>query len=429
MTNRVSKIVSDDSLNRIIQIESAGNPTAKASTSTATGLGQFTEQTWFGTLKAHGPERLASRVVKRGAKYVVPDGGGREILNMRKGTTRELKKFNVQMTAWHAEDNAKILGAGWGDGDLYLAHFAGVGVARKLLRGASSDRVDNGQYFSDSAINANRSILLTRTGTDAKGRPIYGKPAKSVGQVRAWAETAMRSRWDKAGRPDWVGKYWYPEVGDEDEPEPVPTPEDHPPVKVEVPAEPTPPHGRESQEIRDVQSMLKKFGYHEVGAIDGKWGGRTRAAIAAYKNDRHLEGPVTIDNELIDDIAEAAGEDPPFRRPLAPERAEASDAKVEEKVPAVKEGRLARGWAKVMTFLGLGGGGAVGVADLISDHSDDAADWWNRINEFTEKVGIDLSAIPWGWFLVFAIIGGFIWWRLRRADQKLKDAYRDGEIN
>lgn len=426
MSNKVSRIVSDESLNRIIQIESAGNPTAKASTSTATGLGQFTEQTWLGTLKAHAPESIASRIVKRGAKYVVPDGGVREILNMRKGTTRELKKFNVEMTARHAEDNARVLGKGWGDGDLYLAHFAGVGTARRLLRGNSSDRCDDPRYFSPAAVAANKSILLSRVGTDARGRPIYGQPAKSVGQVRAWAETAMRSRWDKAGRPDWVGKYWYPEVGDD--PEPVPTPEDHPPIKVEQ-AEPTPPHGERSQDIRDVQSMLKKFGYHEVGEIDGKWGGRTRAAIAAYKNDRHLDGPVVIDQELIDDIAEAAGEDPPFRRPIAPERAEAPDEKVEEKVPAVKEGRLARWWAKVLAFFGFGTGGTIGVMDFISDHSDDAAEAWNKVNEVTEKVGLDLNNIPWGWLLLFAGIGGVIWWRLRRADQSLKDAYREGEIN
>lgn len=211
-----------------------------------------------------------------------------------------------------------------------------------------------------------------------------------------------------------------PYAGDNDDEPEAPTPAPRP--------EPRPPHGAKSQKIRDVQSLLKKFGYHEVGEVDGKWGGRTRAAIAAYKNDRHLEGAVVADDELIEDMAAALAEDPPFTRPLAPERKDAPDEKVEEKVPAVKEGRLARWWAKVLTFLGLGGGGTIGLADFISDHSDDAANAWNKVNELTEKVGIDLSAIPWMWLLAFACVGGLIWWRLRRADQSLKDAYRDGEI-
>lgn len=424
MANTVSEDISDQSLNRIIQVESAGKPEAKASTSTATGLFQFLSQTWLGTLKRHAPKNIADRIVKRGSRWVVPDGGERQLLDMRKGTTPKLRAFNIEMGARFTEDNARALGPGWNDGDLYLAHFSGIGVAKALLRGSPTDRVDQPGYYSDSEINANRSILLTRVGTDARGRPIYGKPAKTVAQVRAWAETLMRSKWEKAGKPDWIKKYWLP-VHDEALELPEER-EDHPPVKMEdASPEPTPPHGERSQDIRDVQTILKELKYHEVGSIDGKWGGRTRAAIAAYKNDRHLEGPTVIDEELVADLKRALGEG--WSRPMAPERTEATDAKIEKEVPAAKDSAWTRFWAKIATWTGVGGGGGIGIADFVSDHSDEAASWWNKVNDLMEKIGV--TDVPvWAWILIGGLICGLIWKSASTADTKIKEAYRDGEV-
>jgi hypothetical protein len=167
MTNTVSRIISDDTLSRIIQIESAGKPTAKAPTSSATGLGQFIASTWLAVVQKHRP---AWAVGKTNA----------QILALRTDP-----KCSIEMLARFTEDNASYLGAGYTDGDLYLAHFAGAGTAKKLLRASASS--DCASVFSSAAIAANRSILS----------------GKTCGQVRAWAASKMKA----AGGRNWVAVY------------------------------------------------------------------------------------------------------------------------------------------------------------------------------------------------------------------------------
>jgi hypothetical protein len=173
VANRVSRTISDETLNRIIQIESAGNPNAKAGTSSAAGLGQFINGTWVATVRKHRPDVAAS--------------AGAGLAAMRVGTATAA--FQLEMLARFTEDNARALGAGFTDGDLYLAHFLGLGDARKLFRASSETPAT--AVVSPGAVAANRSILS----------------GKTCGQVRAWAQKSMEQRWAKAGRPDWVGRY------------------------------------------------------------------------------------------------------------------------------------------------------------------------------------------------------------------------------
>ena len=109
MTNTVSRIISDDTLSRAVQIESAGNAKARAVTSSATGLFQFLDATWRDTVRKHRPDWLTGNT----------DAG---LLAMRLDPVR-----SIEIGARFWEDNARIVGPGWTDGDLYLAHFAGPG--------------------------------------------------------------------------------------------------------------------------------------------------------------------------------------------------------------------------------------------------------------------------------------------------------------
>lgn len=168
MTNTVSRIISDDTLSRIIQIESAGNPNAKAKTSSATGLGQFIDGTWIAVVQKHRPDLLKGR-------------SRAEVLALRKDPS-----LAVELLARFTEDNATALGKGYGDGDLYLAHFAGVGTARKILQTFPETPVS--KIVSKQAIDANPSILR----------------GKTCAQVREWAMKKMAA----AGSRDWVAK-WY----------------------------------------------------------------------------------------------------------------------------------------------------------------------------------------------------------------------------
>jgi hypothetical protein len=168
MSNTVSRIISDETLSRVIQIESAGNPNAKAKTSSATGLGQFIDSTWMAVVSGHRADLLKGRTRA-------------EVLALRRDPS-----LAVELLARFTEDNAVALGKGYGDGDLYLAHFAGVGTARKILQAFPATPVS--KIVAPAAIQANPSILR----------------GKTCAEVREWAGRKMAA----AGGRDWVGK-WY----------------------------------------------------------------------------------------------------------------------------------------------------------------------------------------------------------------------------
>jgi len=170
MTNRLSKTIDDEKINRIIQIESAGNPDAKAGTSSAGGLGQFLNGTWDAVGEKYYPDE------KRRA--------GANWRNMRVG--KATAQLQLRMLARFCEENAKIMGS-TNDGDLYLAHFLGAGAAQKVVR--ANQNTPATSVVGEKAAQANRTII----------------PGKTCGELRAWAEGSMRKRWDVAGRKDWVG--------------------------------------------------------------------------------------------------------------------------------------------------------------------------------------------------------------------------------
>lgn len=174
MTNTVSRIISDETLSKGIHIESAGKVTAKAATSSAAGLAQFIDRTWLGTISKHKPSWASGRSIE-------------DLLTLRQSLP--CSRFNavasIEMMARLWEDQAKMLGSGYTEGDLYLAHFAGPDPARKVLRAPADTPAS--AVFSAKAIHANKSILA----------------GKTCGQVRAWANKKMAS----AGGRNWVAVY------------------------------------------------------------------------------------------------------------------------------------------------------------------------------------------------------------------------------
>lgn len=206
MAHTVSRIISDETLNREIQIESAGNPNAQARTSSAAGLGQFIKGTWLTTAQKHKPSLFEGRTRD-------------QVAAMRVGV--ETAALQVELLARFTEDNARLLGPGYTDGDLYLAHFLGIGDARKLFRAPPSDLAS--QHVSPGAVAANASILS----------------GKTCAQVRAWAQASMETRWVKAGKPDWVKKWaGAPSIPLPDVPPPLPKPKppEHPAAKPTIAA-------------------------------------------------------------------------------------------------------------------------------------------------------------------------------------------------
>jgi hypothetical protein len=200
----VSRWITDEVMNCTIQIESAGKPDARASTSSAAGLGQFIKDTWIDTVKKHRPDLYE--------KY-----SRDQLLAMRVGTATA--SLQVEMLARFTEDNAKILGPSCTPGDLYLAHFLGVGAAKKFLN--ANPNTSSRALAGDKAADANASIFAKNP---------------TAGALRAWADTSMATRWAKAGKPDWVAKWYTGKAVAPDRPDPV-----KPPAPVPTPPKPVPP--------------------------------------------------------------------------------------------------------------------------------------------------------------------------------------------
>lgn len=167
--------------------ESSLDPTAKASTSSASGLFQFIEQTWLGAVKDHGEkyglaDEAAAITRGQNGRLTVEDSQTRQqILDLR---------FNAQHAAALAGELAADNQAGLerklgralesgaaGNGALYAAHFLGLNGAVKLL---SADENTEAASIFPAAAKANKPVFYD------------GNRAKTVGELIASFEDEFR---------------------------------------------------------------------------------------------------------------------------------------------------------------------------------------------------------------------------------------------
>lgn len=124
-------------------IESGFNPNAKAGTSSATGLYQFTSGTW------------KEMMSKYASKYGIPPGTGPSDA-----------RANAILAAQYMKDNAAMLkkttGSDPSSADLYMAHFLGPGGARTML---SADQNQIAAQLLPKAAAANQNIFYKKDGT------------------------------------------------------------------------------------------------------------------------------------------------------------------------------------------------------------------------------------------------------------------------
>ncbi|GJL91477.1 transglycosylase SLT domain-containing protein [Hyphococcus sp.] len=173
-----------DFLMKMAARESGFDPNAQAKTSSAAGLFQFIEQTWFSTVKKYGAEHglgAASNAISQNAngRYEVSDPAAREkILNMR---------FNAEaasaMAGELANENKSMLegrlGRAASSADLYTAHFLGPAGAVKLLSAASTVKAAD---LLPQAAAANRNVFYDGARTKSVGE-VVASIAKSMGGV------------------------------------------------------------------------------------------------------------------------------------------------------------------------------------------------------------------------------------------------------
>jgi hypothetical protein len=158
----------DTVVERIIGVESNGDPNAKNKRSSATGLGQFLNETWLDLIRTHRPDLAKGRSES-------------ETLELRRDA-------NVarEITARFTQRNAGMLrkrGLPVTPGTLYLAHFAGGAGAVAIL----------------SALE-NADAAFVMASADATGRTKREKIIKAnpflerftVADLKSWADRKMR---------------------------------------------------------------------------------------------------------------------------------------------------------------------------------------------------------------------------------------------
>lgn len=147
---------SGDVASKIINVESGGRANARNKTSSASGLGQFTDSTWLSLYKQ-----------KIGA------GGLTDAQILAKKTDPELSR---RMTGFLVDENKTVLGREGlpaTDANVYTLHFLGPDHGVDLIRAPADKPVES--FLPREFITANKSVLA----------------GKTAGQVRAWAAAKM----------------------------------------------------------------------------------------------------------------------------------------------------------------------------------------------------------------------------------------------
>ena len=153
---------------RIIAVESNGDPNAKNNRSSAMGLGQFLDETWLDLVRAYRPDLVRGR-------------NARETLDLRREP-----KLAREIIVRFVEQNVAMLrqrGLPVTAGTVYLAHFAGGAGAVAIL--SATDNSDAALVIAnaDSTGRTKRERLI-------KANPFLER--FTVADLKAWADRKMR---------------------------------------------------------------------------------------------------------------------------------------------------------------------------------------------------------------------------------------------
>lgn len=194
--------------------ESSFRPEVSARDSSATGLFQFTEQTWLEMLRRHGPAYGLDSVtseIYRGSDGLLtaknPDTLSR-LLDMRKDPN-----LSALMAGEYAKSNKTVLeralGRKVGDTELYIAHFLGPIGAKNILQAKASNPGQSAAAVIPNAADQNPTVFFT---SDNKARSVaqfYERINRAFSHpMRAYANFAnepllQKHMQESPPDPDW----------------------------------------------------------------------------------------------------------------------------------------------------------------------------------------------------------------------------------
>ena len=198
--------VDADFLVRTARRESAMNPSARAPTSSAAGLFQFIEQTWLGTVKAHGAKhgygQYADLIYRGGDGRWRVEGSARNVVLDLRFDPQAASTMAAELTASNAAYLRGRSGREPGAGDLYAAHFLGPAGAAQLMDALKRQPGSSAVSLFPEAAAANRSIFY-RDGRPATVAEVHanlqrsagdGSPASVVGGTTAAPDLSERDQ-------------------------------------------------------------------------------------------------------------------------------------------------------------------------------------------------------------------------------------------
>jgi hypothetical protein len=158
-----------DQLARTAARESDVRPELGSSTSSAKGLYQFVDQTWYELIKKEGPavglDRLAAAITSDGkGGWTVADATDKAKILSLKTDPLVSSIMAGRFTAANTRLLTDSLGRAPGDGEVYAAHVLGAAGATKLVRMAESEPNTSASLAFPKAAAANPDLFYGKTG-------------------------------------------------------------------------------------------------------------------------------------------------------------------------------------------------------------------------------------------------------------------------
>jgi hypothetical protein len=174
--------------------ESGLKCTAKAGTSSASGLFQFVEQTWLGLVKQHGAQyglgSYADQISQSsGGRYHVDNATDRSAILSLRNNPQVASLMEGEFANQCRSNLQGALGRNVCNGELYAAHFLGTAQATKLIRMSQSQPDANAAEAFPAEAGSNRNVFYNRDGSAKTVREVYNWALKQPSGAKA-VETA-----------------------------------------------------------------------------------------------------------------------------------------------------------------------------------------------------------------------------------------------